>query len=277
MLPSINSFKVGTVEAGGPNLFLIAGPCVVESESHALKMAEAMRAITDRIGVPFIFKSSYDKANRTSINAHRGLGIEEGLRILGRVRSDVGLTVLTDVHEVAQVRAAAEVADVLQIPAFLSRQTDLIVEVAKSGRAVNLKKGQFLAPNDMKNAIEKVTSQDNHRVMVTERGTSFGYHNLVVDFRGLPIMRDFGYPVVYDVTHSLQRPGALGTSTGGDSQFIEYMARAGVACGVDGVFMEVHDNPAQALSDGPNSLPLEQLARLLEKLKAIHALVRERA
>ena len=270
---AIKPFKVGNVEAGGPNLFLIGGPCLVENESHALKMAEAMRAITDRLGIPFIFKSSYDKANRTSLNAHRGLGVEEGLRILGRVRTDVGLTVLTDVHDVSQVRAAAEVADVLQIPAFLSRQTDLIVEVARSGRAVNIKKGQFLAPNDMKNAIEKATSQDNPRVMVTERGTSFGYNNLVVDFRGLPVMRGFGYPVVYDVTHSLQRPGGLGTSTGGDSQFIEYMARAGVACGVDGVFMEVHDNPAQALSDGPNSLPLEQLAGLLETLKAIHELV----
>ena len=274
---AIKSFKVGSVEAGGPYLFLISGPCLVESETHALKMAEAMRAITDRIGVPFIFKSSYDKANRTSITAHRGLGVEEGLRILGRVRSDVGLTVLTDVHEAGQVRAAAEVADVLQVPAFLSRQTDLIVEVAKSGRAVNIKKGQFLAPNDMKHAIEKATSQGNHRVMVTERGTSFGYNNLVVDFRGLPVMREFGYPVVYDVTHSLQRPGGLGTSTGGDSQFIEYMARAGVACGVDGVFMEVHDNPAQALSDGPNSLPLERLPGLLEKLKAIHELAREPA
>src|SRR6185295_440361 len=274
---SIKPFKVGNIEAGGPSLFLIAGPCLVESESHALKMAEAMRAITDRAGVPFIFKSSYDKANRTSINAHRGLGVEEGLRILGRVRADVGLTVLTDVHEVSHIRAAAEVADVLQIPAFLSRQTDLIVEVAKSGRAVNIKKGQFLAPHDMKNAIEKATSQDNHRVMITERGTSFGYNNLVVDFRGLPVMRGFGYPVVYDVTHSLQRPGGLGTSTGGDAQFIEYMARAGVACGVDGVFMEVHDNPSQALSDGPNSLPLEQLAGLLEKLKAINELARATA
>jgi len=272
---AIKPFKVGSVEVGGGELFLIAGPCIVESESHALKMAHAIRSITERAGVPYIFKSSYDKANRTSINAHRGLGVEEGLRILGRVRNEVGLAVLTDVHEVSQVRAAAEVADVLQIPAFLSRQTDLIVEVAKSGRVVNIKKGQFLAPNDMKNAIEKATSQGNERVMITERGTSFGYNNLVVDFRGLPIMRGFGYPVVYDVTHSLQRPGGLGTSTGGDSQFIEYMARAGVACGVDGVFMEVHDNPAAALSDGPNSLPLERLEPLLEKLKAIHQLVRD--
>ena len=272
---AVKPFKVGSVEVGGGELFLIAGPCVVESESHALGMAQAIRSITERVGIPYIFKASYDKANRTSINAHRGPGIDEALRILGRVRNDAGLAVLTDVHDTSQVRAAAEVADVLQIPAFLSRQTDLIVEVARSGRVVNIKKGQFLAPHDMKNAIEKATSQGNERVMITERGTSFGYNNLVVDFRGLPVMRGFGYPVVYDVTHSLQRPGGLGSSTGGDSQFIEYMARAGVACGVDGVFMEVHDNPAAALSDGPNSLPLDRLEPLLEKLKAIHELVRD--
>lgn len=271
----VKSFKIGNVEIGGGDLFLIAGPCVVESESHALKMAHAIRSVTERTGVPYIFKASYDKANRTSINAHRGPGIDEALRILGRIRTDAGVPVLTDVHDVSQVRAASEVADVLQIPAFLSRQTDLIVEAARSGRAVNIKKGQFLAPNDMQNAIEKATSQGNEHVMITERGTSFGYNNLVVDFRSLPIMRGFGYPVIYDVTHSLQRPGGLGTSTGGDSQFIEYMARAGVACGVDGVFMEVHDNPAAALSDGPNSLPLERLEPLLEKLKAIHELVRQ--
>jgi len=270
---AVKPFKVGNIDIGGGELFLIAGPCLVENETHTLKMAEALRSVTDRVAIPFIFKSSYDKANRTSINAHRGLGIDEGLRILSRVRNDVGLSVLTDVHEVGQIRAAAEVADVLQIPAFLSRQTDLIVEAARSSRAVNIKKGQFLAPNDMKNAIEKVTSQGNERVILTERGSSFGYNNLVVDFRGLPIMRGFGYPVVYDATHSLQRPGGMGTSTGGDSQYIEFMARAGVACGVDGVFMEVHDNPAAALSDGPNSLPLERLEPLLEKLKAIHALV----
>lgn len=271
----IKPFKVGNVEIGGGELFLIAGPCVVESESHALKMAHAISSITRRTGVSYIFKASYDKANRTSIKAYRGPGIDEALRILARVRSDAGLPILTDVHDVSHVRAASEVADVLQIPAFLCRQTDLIVEAAKSGRAVNIKKGQFLAPNDMKNAIEKATSQGNERVMITERGTTFGYNNLVVDFRGFPIMRGFGYPVVYDITHSLQRPGSLGTSTGGDSQFIEYMARAGVACGVDGVFMEVHDNPAAALSDGPNSLPLDRLEPLLEKLTAIHELVRE--
>lgn len=271
----MHPFKIGSVEAGGGELFLIAGPCLVENETHALKMATAISAITRRLNVPYIFKSSYDKANRTSIHAHRGLGMDEALRILGKVRSEVGVPILTDVHDPSQVSAAAEVADVLQIPAFLCRQTDLIVAVARSNRVVNIKKGQFLAPHDMQNAIEKATAQGNERVMLTERGTSFGYNTLVVDFRGLPIMRAFGYPVVYDITHSLQRPGGLGTASGGDSQFIEYMARAGVACGVDGVFMEVHDNPAAALSDGPNSLPLERLAPLLEKLKAIHALVRE--
>src|SRR5215475_16045368 len=272
---AVKPFKVGNIDIGGGELFLIAGPCLVENETHTLKMAEALRSVTDRVAIPFIFKSSYDKVNRTSINAHRGLGVDEGLRILSRVRKDVGLSVLTDVHEVGQIRAAAEVADVLQIPAFLSRQTDLIVEAARSNRAVNIKKGQFLAPHDMKNAIEKVTSEGNDRVIVTERGTSLGYNNLVVDFRGLPIMRAFGYPVVYDVTHSLQRPGGLGNASGGNSEFIEYMARAGIACGVDGVFMEVHDNPAAALSDGPNSLDLDRLAPLLRKLSAIHGLVRD--
>ena len=275
MSASVTPFKVGDVELGGGELFLIAGPCVVESEAHAMKMAEAISRITRQLGVPYIFKASYDKANRTSATSHRGPGVEEGLRVLGRIRGEFGLPVLTDVHETTQVRAASEVADVLQIPAFLCRQTDLIVEAARTGRAVNIKKGQFLAPHDMRNAIAKVTSQNNERVIITERGTSFGYNNLVVDFRGLPIMRGFGYPVVYDITHSLQRPGGLGTATGGDAEFIEYMARAGVACGVDGVFMEVHDNPAAALSDGPNSLPLERLAPLLEKLKAIHALVKD--
>jgi len=273
-MASMTSFNIGSVEAGAGTLFLIAGPCVVESESHALKMAHAIRDIASRLGVPYIFKSSFDKANRTSINSFRGPGIDEGLRVLSRVKDDAGVPVLTDVHDTSQVRAAAEVADVLQIPAFLSRQTDLIAEAARSGRVVNIKKGQFLAPQDMKNAIDKVTSLGNHRVIVTERGASFGYNNLVVDFRGFPIMRGFGYPLVYDVTHSLQRPGGLGTSSGGESQFIEYMARAGVACGVDGVFMEVHDDPAAALSDGPNSLKLDRLPTLLEKLKAIHELVK---
>lgn len=271
----INSFQVGNVETGGRELFFIAGPCVVESEAHAMKMAEAISAITRRLQIPYIFKASYDKANRTSATSYRGPGMDEGLSVLGKIRTELGLPVLTDVHEVAQVRVAAEVADVLQIPAFLSRQTDLITEAARSARAVNIKKGQFLAPHDMKNAIDKVTSQGNERVMITERGTSFGYNNLVVDFRGFPILRSFGYPLIYDVTHSIQRPGGLGTASGGDAQFIEYLARAGVACGVDGIFMEVHDNPAAALSDGPNNLPLERLEPLLVKLKAIHELVRD--
>jgi 2-dehydro-3-deoxyphosphooctonate aldolase (KDO 8-P synthase) len=274
-MQSVNSFHIGNVEAGGRAFFLIAGPCVVENESHAMKMAEAISAVTQQLQVPYIFKASFDKANRTSAHSYRGPGIDEGLRVLAKVKSEFALPVLTDIHEVSQVRAVAEVCDVLQIPAFLSRQTDLILEAARSGRAVNIKKGQFLAPHDMKNAIEKVTSQNNERVFITERGASFGYNTLVVDFRGFPVMRSFGYPLVYDVTHSLQRPGGLGNASGGDSQYIEYMARAGVACGVDGIFMEVHDNPAAALSDGPNSLPLARLAPLLEKLKAIHQLVRD--
>ena len=275
MAAPIEPFQIGDITVGNGELFLIAGPCVVESHSHALRMAEAIRDTAAKFRIPYIFKASYDKANRTSIKSHRGPGVEEGLRILGEVGKRAGVPVLTDIHDVAQVRNAAEVADVLQIPAFLSRQTDLIVEAARSGRAVNIKKGQFLAPDDMKNAAEKAVEQGNRNVIITERGSSFGYHNLVVDFRGFPIMRRFGYPVVYDVTHSLQRPGGLGTSSGGDSEFIEYMARAGVACGVDGVFMEVHDNPAAALSDGPNSLPLDRLEPLLKKLAAIHDLVRD--
>jgi 2-dehydro-3-deoxyphosphooctonate aldolase (KDO 8-P synthase) len=276
-MQSVKSFHIGQVEAGGRDLFLIAGPCVVENETHALKMAEAISRTTQRLQIPYIFKASFDKANRTSAHSYRGPGLDEGLRVLAKIKSEFNLPVLTDIHDTSQVRAAAEVCDVLQIPAFLSRQTDLILEAARSGRAVNIKKGQFLAPHDMKNAIAKVTSQNNERVLITERGASFGYNTLVVDFRGFPIMRSFGYPLVYDVTHSLQRPGGLGEASGGDSQYIEYMARAGVACGVDGIFMEVHDNPAAALSDGPNSLPLERLAPLLEKVKAIHALVRDDA
>lgn len=271
----VKSFQIGQVQAGGRELFLIAGPCVVESETHAMKMAEAIGTITRRLQIPYIFKASYDKANRTSSKSYRGPGVDEGLRVLGKISNELGLPVLTDVHEVAQVRGAAEIADVLQIPAFLSRQTDLITEAARADRVVNIKKGQFLAPHDMKNAIEKVTSQGNERVMITERGASFGYNNLVVDFRGFPIMRSFGYPVIYDVTHSIQRPGGLGAASGGDAEFIEYLARAGVACGIDGIFMEVHDNPAAAFSDGPNNLPLERLEPLLVKLKAIHELVRD--
>ena len=267
-------FSVGDVIVGGEDLFVIAGPCVIESETHALKMAETLGRITDELALPFIFKASYDKANRSSIHSFRGPGLEAGVKVLHRIKREVGVPILTDVHETSHVPLASEVADVLQIPAFLSRQTDLIVTAARSGRAINIKKGQFLAPWEMKNVVEKATSVGCRKIILTERGTTFGYNNLVVDMRSLPIMRRLGYPVVLDVTHGLQLPGGLGTTSGGQSEFIEYLARAGVACGVDGVFMEVHDNPAQALSDATTALPLERLAPLLTMLKRIHELVR---
>lgn len=266
------TFSAGTVELGGRELFVIAGPCVVESEAHAMMMADALARAAADVGMPYIFKASYDKANRTAIGSYRGPGMKEGLRVLRKIREEFRVPVLTDVHDVSQVPEAAEAADILQIPAFLCRQTDLLLAAANSGRVVNIKKGQFLAPWDMKNVVEKAAASGNSKILVTERGASFGYNNLVVDMRSLPIMRGFGYPVVFDVTHSLQRPGGLGNATGGDSEFIEHLARAGVACGVDGVFMEVHNDPEHALSDGPNSLPLPRLRPLLEKLKAIHSL-----
>jgi 2-dehydro-3-deoxyphosphooctonate aldolase (KDO 8-P synthase) len=275
MPTTVNAFDVGPVRAGGPDLFLIAGPCVIESERHARSMAERIARIAADKGVPYIFKSSFDKANRTSITSFRGPGLEEGLRVLGAIARDLQVPVLTDVHEVSQAERAAEVVDVLQIPAFLSRQTDLLVAAARTGRTVNVKKGQFLAPWDMKNVVDKLCEAGSERIVLTERGASFGYNTLVVDMRSLPIMRRFGWPVVYDVTHSLQKPGGLGGASGGDSEFIEYLARAGVGCGVDGVFMEVHDDPANALSDGPNALPLERLAALLDSLTAIHKIARE--
>ena len=224
-------------------------------------------------GLDFVFKSSFDKANRSSVKSFRGLGMEAGLEVLRRVKADVNVPVLTDVHDVSQIEAVAEVADVLQIPAFLSRQTDLIVTASRSGRAVNVKKGQFLAPQDARNIVEKVQNAGCEKLLLTERGVSFGYNNLVVDMRSFPIMREFGVPIVYDVTHSLQLPGGLGHATGGLSQYIEPLARAGVACGVDAVFMEVHDHPEQAPSDGPNMLPLERMGPLLKMLCDIHALV----
>jgi 2-dehydro-3-deoxyphosphooctonate aldolase (KDO 8-P synthase) len=225
------------------------------------------------VGLDFVFKSSFDKANRSSVKSFRGLGMKDGLKILAAIKEELGVPVLTDVHDVAQIGGTAEVADVLQIPAFLCRQTDLIVAAAKSGRAVNIKKGQFLAPEDARNIVEKARSAGNDRVMLTERGVSFGYNNLVVDMRSFPIMSEFGVPIVFDVTHSLQLPGGLGHATGGLSQYIEPLARAGVACGVDAVFMEVHDAPERAPSDGPNMLPLERMEPLLGSLKEIHALV----
>jgi 2-dehydro-3-deoxyphosphooctonate aldolase (KDO 8-P synthase) len=262
----------GGVSIGGGSLVLIAGPCVIESEAHAIETAVALAEITRRAGVPFIFKASYDKANRTSATSFRGPGLHAGLRVLGRVREAAGVPILTDIHEPSHAAPAAEVASVLQIPAFLSRQTDLIQAAARTGRAINVKKGQFLAPLDMRHAIAKITSAGNEKIILTERGCSFGYNNLVVDMRAFPIMRAFGYPVVYDVTHSLQLPGAGDGVTAGQAEFIEPMACAGVAAGVDGVFMEVHEEPARAKSDAQNALTLDLLPALLDKLVQIHAI-----
>ena len=266
---------LGSLRLGGGNpLFLIAGPCVIETEAHARKMAEQVARIAGDAGLPFIFKASYDKANRSSVKGFRGPGLREGLRILEKIKSELKLPVLTDIHEPAQAEPAAQVCDVLQVPAFLSRQTDLLVAAAKTGRVVNVKKAQFLAPWDMSNVVEKVANAGNDQIIVTERGASFGYQNLVVDMRSFPILRKLGYPVVFDVTHSVQIPGGQGHASGGQPEFIEPLARAGVAAGVDGIFLETHDNPAASLSDGANALPLSQLAGLLARLKELAALVR---
>jgi 2-dehydro-3-deoxyphosphooctonate aldolase (KDO 8-P synthase) len=270
-----SSFQVGNATFGDGRLTIIAGPCVIESAEHALMMARECSARAKAAGVDFVFKSSFDKANRSSIQSFRGLGMEAGLKVLSQVKADLGLPVLTDVHEISQVEPVAEVADVLQIPAFLSRQTDLILAAAKSGRAVNVKKGQFLAPADARNIVDKARAAGCEKLLLTERGVSFGYNNLVVDMRSFAIMREFGVPIVFDVTHSLQLPGGLGHATGGQSEYIEPLARAGVAAGVDAVFMEVHDCPERALSDGPNALPLERMQALLNILQEIHKLVRQ--
>ena len=260
---------------GGSPLAFILGPCVIESASHALETASAIRDIASRCGVPVIFKASYDKANRTSISSFRGPGLDEGLRILDDVRSRTGLPVLTDIHEPAQAAVAAQAVDALQIPAFLSRQTDLLVAAARTGKAVNVKKGQFLAPKDMKHVITKITGAGNESVLVTERGVSFGYHDLVVDMRALPMLRELGYPVVFDVTHSLQLPGGGDGVTAGLAQYIEPLASAGVAAGVDAVFLEVHADPSRARSDAANALRLDLLEPLIMKLKRIDAAARE--
>ena len=266
---------LGSLRLGGGNpLFLIAGPCVIESEAHARMMAEKIAKIASDAGVPYIFKASYDKANRSSVKAFRGPGAKEGLRILGKIKSELKLAILTYIHEASQAAAAAAVCDVLQIPAFLARQTDLLIAAGKTGRIVNVKKGQFLSPWDMGNVAEKVASTGNAKIILTERGASFGYQNLVVDMRSFPVMQKFGYPVVYDVTHSVQLPGGKGDASGGQPEFIEPLAGAGVAAGVDGIFLETHDNPAAALSDGANALPLAQLPALLAKLKELGAMVR---
>jgi 2-dehydro-3-deoxyphosphooctonate aldolase (KDO 8-P synthase) len=262
------SFEIGPVQVGAGRLFLIAGPCVIESEGHALWMAEAIQRITADLGIPYIFKASYDKANRTSVKSFRGPGLREGTRILGQIAKHTGLPVLTDVHEPAHCEVAAEAVDVLQIPAFLCRQTDLLVAAGKTGRAVNIKKGQFVAPWDMAHPLEKVRSTGNERVFLTERGASFGYNTLVVDYRSLPVMRGIA-PVVFDGTHSVQQPSAANGVSGGQPEFIPVLVRAAVAAGVDGIFLEVHDNPAEAKSDGANALRLDLLRPLLETLLAI--------
>ena len=272
--PPLTPVQIGGVSIGAGPLVLIAGPCVIESESHAVDTALAVRDIARAAGVPAIFKASFDKANRTSVKSYRGPGLAEGTRVLGRVRERTGMPILTDIHEPSQAAPAAEVADVLQIPAFLSRQTDLLVAAASTGRAVNIKKGQFLAPLDMRHAIEKITSAGNSRIILTERGVSFGYNNLVVDMRAFPILRSLGFPVVYDVTHSLQLPGAGDGVTAGQAEFIEPMASAGVAAGVDGIFMEVHEEPSRARSDAQNALRLDLLPALLTRLARIHDIAR---
>ncbi|HEV2288615.1 MAG TPA: 3-deoxy-8-phosphooctulonate synthase [Candidatus Acidoferrales bacterium] len=271
-----HKFSVGKIAMGaGAPLFVIAGPCVIESEKHAMTMAERLAAAARKLDVPLIFKASYDKANRSSVNSFRGPGLKEGLRILAKVKEKFGLPILADVHETSQAGPAAEVCDVIQIPAFLCRQTDLLIAAGETGRAVNVKKGQFVSPWEMGNAVEKIASTGNEKIIVTERGASFGYQNLVVDMRSFPILRKLGFPVVFDVTHSVQLPGGQGKSSGGQPEFIEPLARAGVAAGVDGIFMEVHDNPAEALSDGANALALEKFEPLVERVMKISAMVRE--
>ncbi len=270
------SFQVGNATFGDGRLTIIAGPCVIESAEHAMMMARECAARARAAGLDYVFKSSFDKANRSSIKSFRGPGMTAGLEILQHIKAEIGVPVLTDVHEIAQIEPVAKVADILQIPAFLCRQTDLIQEAAQSGRALNIKKGQFLAPQDALNIVEKAEAAGCERIMLTERGVSFGYNNLVVDMRSFPIMGEFGVPIVFDATHSLQLPGGLGHATGGLSQYIEPLARAGVACGVDAVFMEVHDAPERALSDGPNMLPLARVGPLLEALRDVHEVVRQR-
>jgi 2-dehydro-3-deoxyphosphooctonate aldolase (KDO 8-P synthase) len=275
-MTAVQPVSIGPVTIGGGHpLVLIGGPCVIESEAHAVELGGAIADIARRRGVPYIFKASFDKANRTSVNSFRGPGLDAGLKVLAEVKARVGVPVLTDIHEAGQAKAAAEVADVLQIPAFLCRQTDLLLAAAATGRAVNVKKGQFLAPQDMRHAIAKITSAGNERILLTERGASFGYHNLVVDMRTFPIMRSFGYPVVFDVTHSLQLPGAGDGVTAGQAEFIDTLAPAGVAAGADGVFLELHEEPSKARSDAQNALALDRLDGLLRLLTRIDAARRD--
>ena len=266
---------VGSIQLGQGNLVMIAGPCVIEDAGLTLEIARTLKQYAAELALPLIFKASYDKANRTSLTSFRGPGLKAGLEILARVKEEVGLPVLSDVHQVSDVAPAAEVLDVLQIPAFLCRQTDLVVAAAKTGKPVNIKKGQFMAPWDMANVVEKARGAGNSQIFLTERGTCLGYNNLVVDFRGLAIMRGLGCPVILDATHSVQLPGGQGTCSGGQREFVPLLARAGVAAGADGIFLEVHPEPDKAPCDGPNSLPLQEVPQLWHTLKAIHALMQE--
>ncbi|NNG07310.1 MAG: 3-deoxy-8-phosphooctulonate synthase [Desulfobacteraceae bacterium] len=270
-----DSIQIGnlTIKEDGP-FFLIAGPCVIEDEETTSRVANFLKEISEAMDVPVIFKTSYDKANRTSLDSYRGPGVDKGLEILQSVKEETGLPVLSDVHELAEIEKAAKVLDVIQIPAFMCRQSNLILSAARTGLPINLKKGQFLSPWEMEPAIHKITSTGNRRVFITERGASFGYNNLIVDMRAIAIVKDFGFPVVFDATHSVQLPGGSGTSSGGQREFVEYLSRAAVAAGANGVFMEVHPHPDSALCDGPNSLPLDQVRPLLGMLKKIHRLVR---
>jgi 2-dehydro-3-deoxyphosphooctonate aldolase (KDO 8-P synthase) len=274
-MTTTREITLNSIRLGGSNpLFLIAGPCVIESEAHARKIAEQVARIAADAGIPYIFKASYDKANRSSMKSFRGPGLKEGLRILSKIKNELKLPILSDIHDASQAAPASEVCDILQIPAFLSRQTDLLEAAAKTSRIVNVKKAQFLSPWDMSNVVEKLAAAGNDKIILTERGASFGYQNLVVDMRSFPILQELGHPVVFDVTHSVQLPGGQGHASGGQPEFIEPLARAGVAAGVDGIFLETHDNPSAALSDGANALPLAQLAGLLARLKELSSLVR---
>lgn len=267
---TVGNYKVGQ----GCPMLLMAGPCVLEGYERSLMIGQRAKDIADKLGMPYVFKASFDKANRSSYNSFRGPGLKEGLAILAQIKKDLGVPIVTDIHEPAQAEPVAEIADILQIPAFLCRQTDLVYQAAKTGRTVNVKKGQFLAPWDMKNVIKKIEEAGNHNIMLTERGASFGYNTLVTDMRGLAIMRELGYPVVMDATHSVQIPGGQGTSSGGQSQYVPHMARAAAAVGIDALFLEVHDNPAEALSDGPNMVKLDNLEALLKDVLAIDKIVR---
>ena len=269
----MKSVKVGNTVLDGSSLFVLAGPCVIEDPERTLNIGREMKKVCEKLGLPYVFKASFDKANRSSFTSYRGPGLEEGLKILGHIKKELNVPVVSDINAVEQVEKAAEVLDILQIPAFLCRQTDLLEAAAATGKCVNVKKGQFLAPEDMGNVVQKILHKGNENLMLTERGVTMGYHNLVVDMRSFPIMRSFGYPVVFDATHSVQLPGGGGTKSTGQRQFIGNLARAAAGSGIDGVFMEVHDNPAEALSDGPNSLYLSQVEGVLRDMVALHSIV----